>query len=232
MSQSSGILCCWPGLHSLWRDGRPAGMATALVSAILLNGTIIATFVAPELVPDKVRYALWGVLVVGWWWATRCSRRRLLATGGRVVNEVNEGLFLRAQAEYLKGHWFEAETPLREILKTDPDDIDARLLLAGLLRRSARYEEAQQQLGRLEKLPRSHKWEAEIRRELALLPNRAPDGIPRIAMGSLSPVSAAADRPRSDSPDEGGSGDTPDCHGWGSEGFKSETAPDRMRRAA
>lgn len=173
MGRSMGMLGYWPGLLSLWRYGRMRGLVLAVAFAILLNGAVIASFVYPEQVPQQARYLLWAVLIVGWWIATRTAARHSGTAVERVVCEVNEGLFLQAQAEYLKGHWFEAETPLREILKINPEDSDARLLLAGLLRRSARHDEARRQLGRLAKMPSAQKWEAEIRRELALLSSRS-----------------------------------------------------------
>lgn len=256
MSRTSGMLCYWPGLVALWRFGRPGGLLTAVAFALLLNGAIVAAVMVPEQVPHQVRYLLWFVVLVFWWWSSKSSQRMAGGAPDQAVVELNQGLFLQAQAEYLKGHWFEAEAPLRQILKTDPDDTDARLLLVGLLRRSARHDEARRQLKRLAKMPHARKWEAEIKREFALLP--APNR-PAIARGILAGPEKGPASPEvlvepsdllnqeSDSGRESGQGDaggsegynSEDCHStdYHSEDFRSdedrsENRQGRKRRAA
>ena len=77
----------------------------------------------------------------------------------------DRGLFIQAQAEYLKGHWFEAETLLRRILRHCSRDADALLMLATLYRRTKRWDEARRQLDRLDRLDGSRKWRLEIAQE-------------------------------------------------------------------
>jgi predicted Zn-dependent protease len=76
-----------------------------------------------------------------------------------------EGLFLRALSEYLQGSWFEAESLLGQLLHIHPRDAEARLMLATLLRRTGRSQEALAQLARLELLRDSEKWRLEIASE-------------------------------------------------------------------
>jgi cytochrome c-type biogenesis protein CcmH/NrfG len=68
-------------------------------------------------------------------------------------------------SEYLQGSWFEAETKLLGLLRSAPRDVEARLLVATLLRRTRRHAEALDQLDRLERLRDAAKWSREISEE-------------------------------------------------------------------
>ena len=65
----------------------------------------------------------------------------------------------------MKGNWFEAERSLAELLDHNPRDLDARMMLATLLRHTHRWDEAQRQLDWLQKTEGSQKWELEMWRE-------------------------------------------------------------------
>lgn len=190
MRTGQAIVCGWPGLLLLWRDGRPSGLLTALGFAAVWNGAVVATFVLPELVPVTLRIFLWVVVAVIWMVATWHAVRRVQAPASDAAVEAYQGLFLQAQAEYLKGHAFEAEALLLELLKHCPEDADARLLFAGLLRRAQRADEAVRQLRLLEKCSGAAKWELEIQRERALLQvRREPRGSDRRATGGRQAAS-------------------------------------------
>ena len=79
-----------------------------------------------------------------------------------------EDLFLRAQAEYLRGEYFAAEAGLTRLLKRRPQDIEARLLLASVFRRTRRRDQARKQLRRLSRTA-GPKWDLEVSCELDLL---------------------------------------------------------------
>jgi hypothetical protein len=98
---------------------------------------------------------LWSVsIVTGWRW----SHERL--TGRRAARE--QDLFPRALGEYLRGNWYEAEAACKNMLRRVPGDIQARLLLASLLRRTRRWPEAMEQLTALKQLEAAAGWEFEI----------------------------------------------------------------------
>jgi hypothetical protein len=84
-------------------------------------------------------------------------------------------LFRAAQGEYLRGNWFEAELALNQLLECNPSDVDARLMLATLLRRIGQPKEAEEQLHRLSKTEGAEKWQFEIERQQQLLALRAAD---------------------------------------------------------
>jgi hypothetical protein len=78
-------------------------------------------------------------------------------------------LFVRAQAEYLRGHWYEVETLLGQLLDEQDSDVDAQLLLTTLYRRTGRIEEGQRKLEELERMDGAEKWALEIARERDML---------------------------------------------------------------
>ena len=175
MQDLQAILCGWPGLVALWRHGRLRGLLAAAGFAVLLNGAIIATWVQPSGVSLPLRWALWATVLLTWSLSRRRSRALLRQPLAGQPGDVGEGLFLQAQAEYLKGHWYEAEKQLTDYLKKHPDDADARLLLLGLLRRTARPAEARKQLRRLTSCAGCEKWEFELDRERQLLDRPASE---------------------------------------------------------
>ena len=88
-----------------------------------------------------------------------------------------EDLLPQAQAEYLKGHWFEAERITSAMIEKYPGDLEARLLLVAVLRRAARPQESLKKLTELEQLPGIGRWVMEIqdeRKQLQRLMTESP----------------------------------------------------------
>jgi thioredoxin-like negative regulator of GroEL len=102
------------------------------------------------------------VWVASTWGAYR-SLPKLLESGAELDVD---SLYQQAQSEYLKGHWYEAETLLAQLLQVDGRDVDSRLMLATLYRHTERYEEAISALTTLQRLESAEKWEFEINQEL------------------------------------------------------------------
>jgi predicted Zn-dependent protease len=110
---------------------------------------------------------------VVWFWIAG------LRAGGRLVAEIVRKsqpldaqateLLRQSQREYLKGHWFEAETLLQDLLQGSPGDVEAHLLLASIQRRTKRLAEARKTLRELTELPGSGIWGEEVQRELLKL---------------------------------------------------------------
>ena len=103
-----------------------------------------------------------GTLAVIWllaWIEGRADWRRLLAElsageggDGRTPAELSDHWFREAQAAYLAGDWVSAEQTLLKLLKHDPRDAEARLMLATLWRHEGRRDAAAEELDRLERL--------------------------------------------------------------------------------
>ena len=173
MRAAGWITCLWPGLSRLWFRGEVLGLLTATAFASLLNLLLVATFIWPELVHPVVWYAGWLIVTVFWCCGFWRSVRRWPELTGRALAGAGEDLFIQAQAEYLKGHWFEAETLLRQLLRHCNRDVDVLLMLATLYRRTGRLDEAEKQLDRMDRLDEARKWRWEIAQERETLKQRA-----------------------------------------------------------
>ena len=65
MNFGPALLCCWPGLPGLWYRGRWSSLALAIAFAVLLNLTIVSSFVWTGIFRDEAYPAVaWPVLLV------------------------------------------------------------------------------------------------------------------------------------------------------------------------
>lgn len=94
--------------------------------------------------------------------------RQSIDTKG-LSDENQQDLFPLATGEYLRGNWFEVERLCQQLLKLNPADLEARLLLATTCRRARRQHEARHGLEELSLLAGSEKWKQEIEYEHELL---------------------------------------------------------------
>jgi tetratricopeptide (TPR) repeat protein len=175
------ILCSWPGLPGLWQRGHTSSLVIAVGFAVLLNLALISTFLWPRVLGEAFPIVSWPVLLLTWSTSILFSYKsmpvweqtpKIAAAEGGKQSDV---LFIRAQQEYLKGDWEEAERLLRRCLEIWPRDIEARLLLATLLRHSRRLFDASEELAHLLKFDESINWISEIRREEKLIQIIAAD---------------------------------------------------------
>ena len=106
---------------------------------------------------------VWTVLVATIWGLSLSRLNKDARIACPVAEkEWDRGLFIDAQGEYLRGHWFEAESLLVGCLGVEPRDDAARLLLASVYRRAGDLEKATEQLD----LVRDHRaWQWELRQE-------------------------------------------------------------------
>jgi predicted Zn-dependent protease len=100
--------------------------------------------------------------IVGLRWTSR-DWPRLFPNQSKTDPQI-DNWFREAQQAYLQGHWIEAETLLAQLLKRQPADADARLLLASVQRRSGARKQARQTLTELQ--PVATRWHWEIAAEL------------------------------------------------------------------
>ena len=156
------ICCLWPGLPQLWMAGDWSGLALAVGFACLVNLLLLTTLHWTEWLDAGLKIAGWtavGVL----WCASAVSGWRWMACREQTAARLRqEDLFPRALGEYLKGNWYEAEAACHEMLRRTTGDVEARLLLATLLRRTRRFAEARGQLEQLTRLDAAAAWQAEI----------------------------------------------------------------------
>jgi hypothetical protein len=169
MYRGRWITVAWPGLAQLWFAGAWWGLALGVGFAWLANLALVSTFVWTELIDPWSRAGVWLVLVLVWVASAMLSVRQLRGFDPHAASNAAEDLFRRAGREYLSGNWIAAEQLLTQLVRSNPRDVDAQLMLASLLRRTGQLTEASQRLRRLEATDGAEKWTAEIKRERQLL---------------------------------------------------------------
>ena len=159
----------WPGLPQLWIRGSWSALGVAVGAAALLNLALLVSLVWSELVGPDLRTALWATL--GMIWAVGAIVSAIWAPGprSRAPSEQVADAFGEAVDHYLQGNWVQVERTLGHLLRKNARDLDARLMLATLLRHAGRFDEASRQLDTLIRFEGAEKWELEIRRERELL---------------------------------------------------------------
>ena len=169
MHKMRWITCLWPGLPQLWTHGSWSGLVVAIGMAIVLNLLLLVSFGWSELSGPSLRSTLWVAFGVFWVAGTVWSARqfgRQTAAGSR---DANEDGFTEALDHYLKGDYYQAEHVLEGLLRDNVRDLDARLMLATLLRHTGQLDDAARQLDTLARFEGVEKWELEIRQERKLL---------------------------------------------------------------
>jgi hypothetical protein len=159
----------WPGLPLLWMYGSWSGLALALGVAAVLDVLLLVSFGWSELIGPNVRITLWAAFGVFWlaaagWSAKQCRGR---AAAGNPDPQADA--FAEALDHYLKGDYYQAERVLAGLLRRNLRDLDARLMMATLLRHTGRIDEAAGELDTLAHFEGAGKWELEMRRERELL---------------------------------------------------------------
>lgn len=160
---SSNWLCIWPGLVRLWLKGDFFSLLVASSFALLLNLSLLSTFVWTQWLGEYFPAISWPVLLAFWVGSLIVSRRALVEfESNTATHKHSDALFIAAQTEYLKKNWIEAEALLTRRLRNSPRDIESRILLASVLRRLQRFDQAKKHLIQLGKFDESAVWREEI----------------------------------------------------------------------
>jgi hypothetical protein len=182
----------WPGLPQVWLRGSWVGLALAIGFTAIANVLLVATFVWDEWLPGEARGI--GLVGLGVIWVLaafegRAEWRRLLAEWSSdaqvepVPDPRSDQQFSQAQVAYLAGDWVSAERTLLELLRRDSRDAEARLMLATLWRHEGRWDAAEEQLDRLERLETAAPWTNEIKRERERICANRVKTMPRGGLG-------------------------------------------------
>ncbi|MBN2217385.1 MAG: tetratricopeptide repeat protein [Pirellulales bacterium] len=164
MGRMAWAVYLWPGLPYLWKRGAWSGLAVAVGFALALNLALVSSLVWTELEPLGAGNRIYVWLGVAIFWVGSAA---IGAIGDHRRDKIREDAdaddsFAEALDHYLQQNWHEAERCLVRLLRRDPRDVDARLMLATVLRRAGRIEESAGQLDRLGRMEGSRKWEHEI----------------------------------------------------------------------
>ncbi|MCA9134379.1 MAG: hypothetical protein KDA45_14520, partial [Planctomycetales bacterium] len=161
-------VCLWPGLPAAWYRGRGRGLLLSVVFAWCVSLLLLATFVWPAWLSLGQLRLLW-VAAWGTWLVAAGRNYWQLQSLLQCSDSQAAQSLVEAQAEYLRGNWFDAEAILLEVLQRQPRDPEALLLLVGVLRHTKRWQPALRRLGQLELLESARPWLFEIGREKSLI---------------------------------------------------------------
>ncbi len=155
----------WPGLPLVWKRGDWFSLGVALASAGLIHFALLASVVWPALVPGAARDGLW-LLIVAWWLGAGLAAWRGDGRDAAIAGEAETAdSFSDAINHYLRGNWFETECVLKNLLRRNPRDVEAGLMLATVFRHTGRTAEALRELDRLERIEEAAQWALEIAME-------------------------------------------------------------------
>lgn len=156
--------------------GSWAGLVVAVGFTTLTNVLLLATFVYRDWIDTDAISIGYGTLVTVWllaWWQSRWERVAAAEDTDDVSvspakakrRQEQDQLFCTAQQKYLESDWVAAEQLLLKLLKQNARDIEGRLMLATLWRHQQRWQEAERQLDRLERMEAAENWQQEIAAE-------------------------------------------------------------------
>ncbi len=155
-------LSLWPGFVGVVRRGLWDQLALALLFGVLAQATLFVNFFWSDFLGGYLRASTGVVFIIAWIFLGAVAGGRLKRYEKSLLYDAEGELFLEAQTHYLRGEWFEAECALKSVLKKNPQDAEALLLLATLYRHIKRFSEARQTLAALEKLEAADYWAYEI----------------------------------------------------------------------
>lgn len=173
MVQSARYLTlAWPGLPWLWLRGSAAGLVLATAFAVVIDTAILTTFIWTELVDLQVAVGLWTAAAAIWIVATVSAVSAFPPALPSGRDATVDAMFIAARDAYLSRDWLSAESKLRAALELAPTDGEVQLLLATLLRRVGRLDEAREAIQKLSRSDAGAPWRSAIVRELDLLGRR------------------------------------------------------------
>lgn len=155
-------LSLWPGFVGVVRRGLWDQLALALLFGVFAQATLFVNFFWSDCPSGYLRASACVAFLIAWIFLGAVASGRLKRYEKSLLFDADGALFLEAQTRYLRGEWFEAECALKSVLKKNPQDAEALLLLATLYRHIKRFSEARQTLAALEKLEAADYWAYEI----------------------------------------------------------------------
>jgi len=160
------MFCLWPGAGGVFRQGGWSFLTMALGFGFALCTVVTLNFYWSELLPGALR---WGTCVLlGFLWLVLSNQSARLEKRRNALRRPpppSKDMLPDAQQHYLQGNWFEAECCLNILLKKNPWDLEAMLMLVTLYRHKERYDESEKLLRELERLEDAARWKFEIRLE-------------------------------------------------------------------
>ncbi len=167
MASSPKLLWCFPGGPRLWTAGDWNSLGIGLLCLWVACLSVVATWVWPQWLSGWMVRSLWIGLGIGWPGLLVLQGITQKSQSSKPDQKSLEQSFRAAQAEYLRGNYFQAEAFLHRLLSLAPEDAEALLLMSSVLRRTQRPKQALDRLQQLERLEASSRWSLELHQELA-----------------------------------------------------------------
>ena len=161
----------FPGLGGLFLYGRWSFLAIALAFFLAIDLLLIVHFFWTDCLIPQGRYTSVFVFLLFWFFLAQISGYCEKMLHQRHNADSKRNFFADAQTQYLRGNWFETECVLNEILKRNPRDPEALLMLGTLFRHTNRFEESRKILQKLKNFDEARKWFVEIENELFKMRN-------------------------------------------------------------
>ena len=157
-----------PGAGHVWVGFVAAGAVLAVAWGLLAGGALVLEIFRAGGAVSPLEWFLRSSAAAGYvaaqvWLGFRL---RAIRQAGRMDRD---GRFRSALVAYLQGRLDESESICRELLASDPDDVEAFLQLAMIARRRGDAAGARQHLVRARYLDDAGRWDFEIGRELSAL---------------------------------------------------------------
>jgi tetratricopeptide (TPR) repeat protein len=165
MQKKPWAIYVWPGLPHIWTHGSWPALYVAVMAAVFLIVVMVGSFGWSELIVPPLRTILWMSLAIVWGGAAVYSAIKLRRQDADGNFGSAKDIFNLAMDRYLKGDFYQAERLLLKLLEKNPRDLDARLLLATLMRHTGRIKQASEQLDKLSCFEGAEKWALEIQSE-------------------------------------------------------------------
>ncbi len=159
----------WPGSTGAVYYGLWSQLFIALIYGAVLQTLLVSNFYWLDFMPHFARVGSYVFLALTHLTLSAIAASKLKKYERTKNYDAQGRYFLEAQTHYLRGNWFETECCLKSVLKKNPYDVDALLMMATLFRHTERFEDARRTLRELEKLEDSDFWREEIALEKAAI---------------------------------------------------------------
>ncbi len=121
----------WPGLVQIWNGRELDGLIRAVVFAVLLNTAVFSWLVWPAWLPPVAARGAWMAVAIFWLGSALESLWWLSGLGSPVTDEEEaERTYREAVAALLQGRAEQAEAYLQSLIRRNPADGDAAILMA------------------------------------------------------------------------------------------------------
>ena len=164
-----------PGTGLVLAGRMALGVLTAVAWGLLAAALLVVCLVVPEEGAPRMAPLFAAAVVLQYGAVQLLLAARLRRMRALLASEARDAPFRSALAVYARGRLDEARAICKNLLRADPDDVEATLLLASIARRRGDARAARRHLRRARYLDDAGRWDFEIERELAAIgPSRPP----------------------------------------------------------